>query len=101
MRVLLSDHLDDVVVLRNGAAALGLSKEAAFPPWVLGALRAAEGAAEEAPVLRFLRHVVEEHPDVATTHKANVEFMNSSGVQKEAKARSRVLGARRGVPSIF
>ena len=40
MRVLFSDHLEDVVVFRGGADALGLSAEDCLPRWLLESLEA-------------------------------------------------------------
>ena len=90
MRVLLSDHLEDVVVFRGGGDALGLPTSACLPDWLLESIAAGDAdGSSGASVLRFLRHAVEKHPEAAKTHKATVEFMNADGVQKEAKPKRR------------
>ncbi|KAH8054780.1 hypothetical protein JL722_8728 [Aureococcus anophagefferens] len=90
MRVLLSDHLEDVVVFRGGGDALGLPTSACLPGWLLESIAAGDAdGSSGASVLRFLRHAVEKHPEAAKTHKATVEFMNADGVQKEAKPKRR------------
>lgn len=81
-QVLLADHLEDVVVFRNGERALGLAREDCLPAWVGDCLEHAKDA-KGASVLKFLQRAVG-HPE-SRVLKANVEFTNSTGTQKEIK----------------
>ncbi|KAJ1451004.1 hypothetical protein M885DRAFT_530841 [Pelagophyceae sp. CCMP2097] len=84
MRALLGDHLDDVVILRNGGAQLGLDEEAGLPAWFRAALEVRGDDSSAPSVLEVLRRICAEAPDKARLHKATVEFVDS-GVQREAK----------------
>ena len=94
-QVLLADHLEDVVVFRNGEQALGIAREDCLPDWVSDCLEHAKDPSG-ASVLKFLRRAVE-HPE-SKLLKANVEFTTSSGIQKEAKVPRRSRSrSRRGL----
>ena len=56
-QVLLADHLEDVVVFRNGEQALGIAREDCLPEWVSDCLEHAKDA-KGASVLKFLRRAV-------------------------------------------
>ena len=70
-QVLLADHLEDVVVFRNGEQALGISREDCLPDWVSDCLEHAEGSEGR---LRFeVAEKGREHLE-SVLLKANVEF---------------------------
>ena len=56
-QVLLADHLEDVVVFRNGEQALGIAREDCLPDWVSDCLEHAKDPSG-ASVLKFLRRAV-------------------------------------------
>ena len=74
-RLLLGDHLEDVVVLREGCARLGLSEAEALPAWLRASLEGCRTA------LEFLRKA-EAHPEAAR-HTARLESTEDDGVQRE------------------
>ena len=76
-QVLLADHLEDVVVFRNGEQALGIAREDCLPEWVSDCLEHAKDPSGDS-VLKFLRTAVE-HPE-SKLLKANVEFTTSQGL---------------------
>ena len=86
-QVLLGSH-SKIIVLRGGAAKLGLRYEAVVPAWLRSA------AAEETSVLAALRRVAAEAPDAARAHTARVEYVDR-GVQREVPCR-RGSGAGHG-----
>ena len=86
-RVLLADHLEDVVVFRNGEKALGIAREDCLPDWVSDCLEHAKDP-DGASVLKFLRRP-------SSTPKVNYSKPTSSLLlRKVSRRRPRCRGGR-------